>query len=196
MSFAAVATSLGGFTLLALVMAFGLLALHVTAGGRAILAREVADQERTLLGVALLISAIAMVGSLYFSEVVGFTPCLLCWYQRIAMYPLVLVLGVAVLQADRAVWRYAAPLAGAGLLIAVYHNLLQHRPALDVLTCSADAPCTLRYLAVFGFISIPFMAGAAFLAILALVLTARLAGLNPPARSSRAPRDRAPGTAG
>jgi hypothetical protein len=174
--YAAVAQSLAGLALLVLVIGVGLLALHVTTGGRSLLAGAVEGQARPLLLIAWLVALTATGGSLYFSEVVGFPPCLLCWYQRIAMYPLVLVLGVAALLGDGRVWRYVVPVAGAGLVVSVYHNVIQHMPQLDVVTCALDNPCTMRYLAVYGFVSIPFMAGAGFVGIVGLVLTARLAG--------------------
>jgi disulfide bond formation protein DsbB len=194
--YAAVVQSLAGLALLLLVIAGGLLALHATAGGRALLARSVEGQARTLLSIGGLVALTATGGSLYFSEVVGFPPCLLCWYQRIAMYPLVLILGMAGVLGDWRVWRYVLPVAGAGLAVSIYHNVIQHLPQLDVVTCSLDNPCTTRFLAVYGFVSIPFMAGAGFLGIIALTLTARIAGapradpLNvaaPPDRASRAP---------
>lgn len=167
---------LGGLSLLTLALAAVLLASLAVPPARAALARFVAGEERAFLGIAWVVAATATAGSLYLSEVVGFQPCLLCWYQRIAMYPLVLVLGVATLTADRAAWRYVVPLAGVGALISSYHVLIQLMPTLDVVTCSLEAPCTVRYLAVFGFVSIPFMAGAGFLGVAALVLVARAAG--------------------
>ena len=121
-------------------------------------------------------TALAMGGSLYLSEVAGLLPCLLCWYQRIAMYPLVLVLGVGVLRGEAGAWRYAVPLSVVGLCISLYHVALQLQPALDVVTCDTGAPCSVRYLAVFGFVSIPWMAGGAFLLITALMLAVREAG--------------------
>jgi disulfide bond formation protein DsbB len=129
--------------------------------------------ERHPIGWAWTVSLIAMLGSLYLSEIADFLPCLLCWYQRIAMYPLVLVLGVGLLRNDPGVWRYAMPLPVVGFLIAAYHVTIQWMPDLDVGTCSVGAPCTGRYVAVFGFVSIPTMAGAAFLLVTALLLLVR-----------------------
>ncbi|TVP58365.1 MAG: disulfide bond formation protein B [Gemmatimonadales bacterium] len=138
--------------------------------GRRWLRRNFEGEHRGLLGLALGIATFASVGSLYLSESVGFIPCLLCWYQRIAMYPLVPVLAVGALLADRGAWRYGLPLSVIGLLIAAYHVLIQLRPGLDAGMCEAGVPCTARYLAIFGFISIPVMAGAAFLLISAILL--------------------------
>ncbi len=115
-----------------------------------------------------------MSGSLYLSEIAHLIPCSLCWYQRIAMYPLVFVLGVGLLRSDPGVWRFATPLSVGGLLIAAYHVTIQWKPTLDIELCTTGAPCTGRYLSVFGFISIPTMAGDAFLLITALMFLLRL----------------------
>jgi disulfide bond formation protein DsbB len=89
------------------------------------------------------------------------------------MYPLVFVLGMGTIRGETGVWRYGMPLAVVGLAIAAYHVTIQWMPALDVGACSVGAPCTGRYLAVYGFISIPTMAGAAFLLIISLLLLLR-----------------------
>ncbi|MEQ9569919.1 MAG: disulfide bond formation protein B [Longimicrobiales bacterium] len=150
-----------------------LLLAHLTPGGRALVRDRFAGQAVQLLGWAGGVALVAMLGSLYLSDGVGFTPCLLCWYQRIAMYPLVVVGGVAALTRDPAGWRYGLPLAVVGLIVAAYHVALQFQPALDIVSCDAGAPCTGRYVLVFGFVSIPVLAGAAFLLIIGLLVTAR-----------------------
>ncbi|MDX1620573.1 MAG: disulfide oxidoreductase [Nitriliruptorales bacterium] len=127
------------------------------------------------ISLAWLVAATATAGSLYYSEVVGFEPCRLCWWQRIGMYPLVLVLGVAALRRDAAVWRYALPLTVAGLGVSTYHYLLQNFPSWGTGGCSATTPCNAAYVWELGFISIPFMAGAGFLTISLLLLAARKA---------------------
>jgi disulfide bond formation protein DsbB len=170
MSYLAVIQSLAGLALIALAGAVGLLGSLALPGGRRWLATELEGRARLLLSLALLAAVLATSGSLYFSEVVGFTPCLLCWWQRIAMYPLVPVLAIALFREDEGIWRYVLPLSGIGLLISMYHVLIQYRPALDVVTCEATAPCTARYVAVFGWMSIPVMAGIGFLLIGALML--------------------------
>ena len=171
-----VAPLLAAWALLALLLAVGLFVCLAVPSAKRSLAAYAAREQRSLLALAWLFAATATAGSLYFSEVVGFEPCLLCWYQRTAMYPLVVVLGVAVLHRDAAVWPYALPLAGAGAIISIYHVIIQLRPELDVVTCSLEAPCTLRYVAAFGFVSIPFMAGSGFLGIAAVMLALRDAG--------------------
>jgi disulfide bond formation protein DsbB len=99
------------------------------------------------------------------------------------MYPLVVVLGVAFFRSDPAVWRFALPLSLIGLVISAYHVMVQLRPALETISCGAGPPCSGRYVAVFGFVSIPWMAGAAFLFISALLWalrqSERIAGNHP-----------------
>jgi len=166
--------TLAALAVLALAVGVILTVFLALPSGREAASRDTGTALRFLLAFAFVVSAIATWGSLYLSDVVGFTPCLLCWYQRIAMYPLVPVLGVATLIGDGKVWRYGLPLSVIGLAISAYHVTIQYRPALDAGTCSADVPCTMRYLHVFGFVSIPVMAGSAFLLISALLVTAAL----------------------
>ena len=151
----------------------GLLAALLAGGSRERLRAALGGQERHPIAWALVLVLTATTGSLYLSEIIGFVPCLLCWYQRIAMYPLVLVFGVALVRIDSGVWRYGLPLALVGLAIAIYHVTIQWMPTLEVTTCDAGAPCTGRYVAVFGFISIPTMAGSVFLLVSALMLLLR-----------------------
>ena len=171
-----VVPALGALTLVALgLVALALMALAVRAG-RESLDRGLGGHARTLLAFAWTVATIATVGSLYLSEGIGFEPCELCWYQRIAMYPLVVVLGVAFLRRDPAVWKTAVPLALAGALVSAYHVAIQYRPSLEVTQCSGATPCSMRFFALYGFVSIPVMAGAAFLLVaVALAVHARVA---------------------
>lgn len=169
--YATVVQTLGALALVAVALAVLLLAMLAVPRGRERLRRGLGGSDRHILAWVWIVAAVAMAGSLYFSDGVGFVPCLLCWYQRIAMYPLVLVLGVGLVRGDPGVWRYGVPLSVVGLVIAAYHVALQLRPSLEVVSCQAGAPCSARYVAVFGFVSIPGMAAAAFLLITALLLT-------------------------
>lgn len=121
------------------------------------------------LWAAWAVATVATLGSLAYSEIYGYEPCRLCWYQRIAMYPLVIVLGIAAWQKDGAVRRYILPPAIIGGLVAGYHYLLEWFPSLDAGVCSLGVPCSARYVNEFGFVSIPLMAFAGFSAIVALV---------------------------
>lgn len=125
------------------------------------------------LWLALLVAAVATFGSLYLSEVAHFVPCRLCWYQRIAMYPLVPILGLAAWQRDRHIRPYVAILAGIGLLISCYHVLVERFPSLESKVCEASNPCTIRWVEHFGYVTIPVMAGSAFALILTLIALAR-----------------------
>jgi hypothetical protein len=118
---------------------------------------------------AWIVAVLATAGSLYFSEVALFAPCTLCWYQRIAMYPLVVVLGIAAVRRERRAAVGAATLAGLGALIAGYHVALEWVPSLDTGACAAAAPCTFVWFREFGLFSLPTLALIAFLLILTLL---------------------------
>ncbi|WP_418280047.1 disulfide bond formation protein B [Halorubrum sp. DTA98] len=98
-----------------------------------------ADRTRSLLAATALVATVATAGSLYFSEVMGLVPCDLCWYQRILMYPLVVVAGVAAVERRASVWRTGLPLSLSGVVVAAYHSSVQLRPAA---TCGVDGACT------------------------------------------------------
>lgn len=122
---------------------------------------------------AFVVAATATLGSLYLSEIAHLEPCKLCWFQRIAMYPLALVLGIAAWRKDQRVTVYAAPMAVIGGSISAYHYLIQQFPELNSGFCSASVPCTAAYIWEFGFVSIPLMALSAFGMVLVLLAVAR-----------------------
>jgi len=120
--------------------------------------------------LAFIVAAASTLGSLYFSEVAEFVPCRLCWFQRIAMYPLSVVLLVGAIRRDAAVRWYAGPLAVIGAIIAGYHTLIEWRPELDTGTCDLSGPsCTAVWFREFGFVSLALMSLVGFLTILALL---------------------------
>ena len=123
-----------------------------------------------------LVSLIATLGSLFFSEVMGLAPCKLCWYQRICMYPLVPITAVALWRGEPTMTIAATPLVAVGLLVSAYHNLLYHRIIPTVLVaCASDAPCTQRQIEWLRFITIPLLALTAFaLCLVGLVTVVRL----------------------
>ena len=124
-----------------------------------------------LLYIAWIVALVATVGSLFFSEVMQLPPCVLCWYQRIAMYPLVLVLGVGILTRDARVKAYALPLVLVGLAVSIYHNLLYYGILPEsIAPCVEGISCTSRQIELLGFITIPLMALTAFVAITACLL--------------------------
>jgi len=113
--------------------------------------------------LAWLIALVATVGSLFFSEVMQLPPCVLCWYQRIAMYPLVLIIGIGIITRDNRMKIYALPLALAGLAISIYHNLLYYGILPEsIVPCTEGISCTSRQIELLGFITIPLMALTAF----------------------------------
>ncbi len=122
------------------------------------------------LWLAWLVAAVAMAGSLYMSEVAGFVPCALCWYQRIAMYPLALLLLIAAWRGDRGIRPYAASMALIGAAISGYHVLVQRLPGLPSGSCSVQAPCNAIYIERFGFVTIPVMALIGFMTIATILL--------------------------
>ncbi|HVF03216.1 MAG TPA: disulfide bond formation protein B [Frankiaceae bacterium] len=153
--------------LLALVAQAGTVALVAVRGrARRALAAAVGPHA---LGLAFAVAAVATLGSLYFSGVAHFPPCRLCWYQRIAMYPLVPVLGLAAWRRDRGIRPYAALLAGPGAVVSAYHVLVERFPTLESGACDPTNPCSLIWVSRFGYLTIPAMALTAFLLILALL---------------------------
>lgn len=124
-----------------------------------------------MLVAAWTIALASTLGALFIGEVMGQMPCVLCWYQRIAMFPLAVVLGVAAFRNDTGVWVYAWPLAVAGLCVAAYHSFTYAGVLTAPITpCQATGPsCSGDGMLVFG-IPIPFLSVAAFTAITLLVL--------------------------
>lgn len=115
---------------------------------------------------AWLVSLSAVLGSLYFSEIAGYVPCTLCWVQRILMYPLVLLLGIATYRNDRSIIIYTLPMSIIGGLIALWHVLIQKIPSLKELgQCTVGVPCNEDYINWFGFVTIPTLSLLAFILI-------------------------------
>lgn len=129
---------------------------------------------RTALYLAWAQACIATLGSLYFSEVMLFPPCTLCWYQRILMYPMTIILAVGILRRDQGLHQYVLPLSGLGFVIALYHNLLYfHIIPENIQPCTVGIPCTTIQIEWFGFITIPLMSLTAFTVINVCVLARR-----------------------
>ncbi|WP_435184707.1 disulfide bond formation protein B [Halobellus sp. EA9] len=133
------------------------------------------SRPRLGLGLATLVASVATAGSLYFSLGLGLVPCELCWYQRILMYPLVVVLGVAAIEDRAAVARTVLPLSLLGTAIAAYHVVLQVRPSVGG-TCSVDGGCSsILYPMLDGLLTIPRLSLVAFVLVTALAALAWLA---------------------
>ena len=171
------AVSIGLATLAVLVQAalviVALLALASLrfAGPRRILV----EMRETMLGgelwAAWAVALASMLGSLYFSQVANFVPCELCWFQRIAMYPLVAILLVGALRRDvRAAVQYAFVLPIAGVLIATYHIYIEANPSAEPSGCRVGGTsCATKWIEKFGYITIPVLSITAFAAILVLL---------------------------
>ena len=131
------------------------------------------DRTRAVLGAATLVAGVATAGSLYFSLGLGLVPCDLCWYQRILMYPLVVVLGVATVERRPGVFRTVLPLSVVGLAVATYHTYLQVSPSGA--TCTLGGACAaVQYPMLGGLLTIPRLSLLGFALITgALVLVTR-----------------------
>jgi disulfide bond formation protein DsbB len=119
---------------------------------------------------AWLVASIATMGSLFFSEVMKFPPCVLCWYQRIGMYPLVFILLAGLFPVSKSVIKFSLPLTATGWLISVYHNLLYYKILPEsAAPCVQGVSCTTVFIKWFGFVTIPFLSFVAFTLILILL---------------------------
>ncbi len=135
------------------------------------------DRGWTPIFLAWLVATAATLGALFLGEVMGHTPCLLCWYQRIAMFPLVLVLAAGLFPFDPRVVRYALPLAISGVLVAVYHlALVGGWIPESAQPCRQGVPCSEVQVTLFGFLNIPTLSVLAFTAIIALLIATHFKG--------------------
>jgi disulfide bond formation protein DsbB len=125
--------------------------------------------QKIALPLAALITTTAMFGSLYFSEIVNYVPCRLCWYQRAAMYPLAIFLIIANFKKFRLTKHIAVSLASIGGFISAYHWFLERFPDLDAGVCDAKLPCSIVWFENFGFVTLAFMAFTAFFTTIVLV---------------------------
>lgn len=164
---------------------FALLSLLAAAGALGLLVVGVASRSGTswavavrdwaaphLLGAVAAVTGTATLGSLYYSQVVGFEPCSLCWYQRIFMYPMALMSTAALIghvvrgrargTPSTPVWWLVPWLSGIGLVIAAYHITIERIPAAEVVACSSATPCSAILVEALGFATIPTMAATAF----------------------------------
>ncbi|MGH9024506.1 MAG: disulfide bond formation protein B [Acidimicrobiia bacterium] len=175
------------FTILALIADAALVVLALVGvaalasrSGRAGARRLVATIGPSALSLAFLVAAVTTAGSLYYSEIANYTPCVLCWYQRICMYPLVVILGVGWWRKDAATWLFAAPFVVCGTSVALYHYLVERYPSLgEGLSCSVTAPCTVPYFETLGFMTLAWMSLTAFAIIGALLAADRVWARSP-----------------
>jgi disulfide bond formation protein DsbB len=131
----------------------------------------------SLLFGAWLVATVSTLGALFFGEVMHLPPCVLCWYQRIAMFPLALILPIGLFPLDRKVVRYSLPLAVIGWLFAAFHMLLIAGVIPEsIKPCTQGVPCSEKVIEWFGFVTIPLLSVAAFSTIIALLVLATFRG--------------------
>lgn len=161
-------------TLAALAGTLGIAVLGLGSRFSPALARWNDEVKDTLGGwtywLVFLIALVSLLGSLYYSEVVGYAPCSLCWYQRIAMYPLVVIMGIAAWKRDAGIRGYVLPLMVIGGVFALYQYIIGYFPDAEILGCSLDVSCTERYIWEFGFVDFPFMSFVGFSLMISLML--------------------------
>ncbi|MCP4671450.1 MAG: disulfide bond formation protein B [Desulfobacula sp.] len=132
---------------------------------------QLSDKNWTILFFTWIITSVSILGSLFFSHVMEFAPCVLCWYQRICLFPLAIILTSGLFPFDKHVVKYALPLAIAGWLTAFYHNLLYSGIIpQDLQPCSKGVSCTEKYIDLFGFLTIPMLSLISFSIIITLLL--------------------------
>jgi len=125
----------------------------------------------TIILLCFLVASVATLGSLFFSEVMGFVPCSMCWYQRIFMYPLVLIFLINLLYPDDKLFKYSMPLVATGLFFSIYHNLLMFDIIPEsVVPCVSGVPCSTEYINWFGFITIPLLSFVAYFMLFILLI--------------------------
>ena len=137
--------------------------------GRAVL--QVAHDNA--MRFALLLAGVSMIGSLYFSEVAHYAPCKLCWYQRVCMYSVAIISLVAVIRRERSAAPYVMTLSIVGLGVSTYHYLVEWFPQLESRVCAVDVPCTTVWFRRLGFLTMPSMAGIAFISIALTLMAGR-----------------------
>ena len=167
---------------LAHVLAFGVLASHLALGAMLILIAIPHTRRPTLAAVgthalllAFLTGLFATALSLFYSEIAGFQPCTICWYQRIFMYPQVILLGVALVKKEDVILDYALSLASAGTLFSLYHNYIYYGGA-SLFPCTAfglGVSCVRRYVWELGYITIPLMSLTSFLLLIFFLASRR-----------------------
>ena len=114
---------------------------------------------------------VSTLGSLFFSYIMEFAPCVLCWYQRICLFPLVIILATGLFPFEKRVIKYSLPLAIAGWITAFYHNLLYSGIIpQDLQPCSKGVSCTEKYIDLFGFLTIPMLSLISFSIIITLLI--------------------------
>jgi disulfide bond formation protein DsbB len=132
------------------------------------------NSDWTIIFICWIVASVSTLGSLFFSEIMELPPCALCWYQRVFMFPLVIILLVGLFPFDKSIIKYALPLAIAGWGFAFYHYLLYSGFIPEsIQPCSQGVSCSETYLDLFGFLTIPMLSLISFSIIIGLLLILR-----------------------
>lgn len=130
-----------------------------------------ADIDWSVLLAAWVIATASALGSIFFSHIMAFAPCVLCWYQRICLFPLVVILARGLFPFDAKAVKYALPLAVLGWGVALYHNLLYSGViSKDLQPCAQGVSCAEKYIEFFGFVTIPLLSLLCFTLVTALLI--------------------------
>ena len=129
--------------------------------------------QKNAIYIVLIQAIVATLGSLYFSDIKGYEPCVLCWWQRIFMYSLIPVITIATLRRENRIYQYTLPMAILGIIVSIYHNLLYVGIIKNEEFCTGGISCTSKYIEYFGFVTIPFLALMGFAIIIGLSLISR-----------------------
>lgn len=129
--------------------------------------------QKNAMYIVLVQAIVATLGSLYFSDIKGYEPCVLCWWQRIFMYSLIPVIIIATLRRENRIYQYTLPMAILGIIVSIYHNLLYTDVIVNEEFCAGGISCTSKYIEYFGFVTIPFLAFLGFAIIIGLSLISR-----------------------
>lgn len=126
------------------------------------------DQYNLYLILQLLIVLASIFGSLFFSEVMQYAPCSLCWYQRLCIYPMAFIIMTGLYLKSQDTVLFLLPFSITGLCISLYHNLIYYKIITVIVPCSESAPCTQQQLNWLGFVTIPLLSLLTFIALLTL----------------------------
>lgn len=127
-------------------------------------------KSNCVLYFVFIVSLIATSGSLYFSEIKEYIPCSLCWFQRIFMYPQVVISGIALIRSDKGAIYSLLPLSVIGIIFSIFHLFVENSGSNDSSFCSIGVSCAVKYINWFGFITIPLLCFTAFLMIIISIL--------------------------
>lgn len=132
-------------------------------------------KERALL-FSFLLALVSTIGSLFYSNIIGFAPCLLCWWQRIFLYPQVVILGVALSAKSKNWWQYTIPLSALGAATAAYNSYLQFggNPLVPCSASGVASDCARVYFLEYGYVTIPTMALTVFALLILFGILAKV----------------------